>query len=63
MKELENLNNNLLKLELELDEINKELKTTKDSLKDYYKDKAIVNSIQVTLDYYFKIYNQMNGKI
>ena len=61
--ELENLNNNLLKLELELDEINKELKDTKDSLKDYYKDKAIVNSIQVTLDYYFKIYNPENNPI
>ena len=61
--ELDNLNNNLIKMELELQEINDELKDTKDSLKEYYQDKAIVNSIQVTLDYYFKSFNPENNPL
>ena len=61
--ELDNLNNNLIKMELELQEINDELKDTKDSLKEYYQDKAIVNSIQATLDYYFKSFNPENNPL
>ena len=61
-KELNDIDDNILTLELQLERINNELRENKFNLKDYTKEKKISNSIQTTLKYYEEYYNPKNNK-
>ena len=61
-KELNDIDDNILTLELQLERINNELRENKFNLKDYTKEKKISNSIQTTLKYYEEYYNPKDNK-
>ena len=56
-KELNDIDDSILTLEIRLERINNELRENKYNLKDYTKEKKISNSIQTTLKYYKEYYN------
>jgi len=61
--ELERINNRMISNEIEIEELKKTINDKEFDLAKKKKERDIDNSIQATLDYYFKIYNPYNNPL
>lgn len=61
--EVQGINNRIINNEIEIEELKKSVKGKEFDLAKKKKEKSIDNSIQRTLDYYFKVYNPENNPL